>query len=191
MTTRTFKVVQTGECYKITLSLASKKRRISTKHNFQGYLSISAAEEDIAPINSHIDAGNYVNTFVKNVGEAPRRKKILRANKTNHDYGCVIKAKRKLKNKKYRVYLKNMKKGLLTPVSRSKWEADYDAVDGRTGQREALATSRDPSTRFLYLSTPLESPLQQEKVKAIELTVKYMKERTVAEYFLKAAEFNF
>ena len=180
MTTRSFSVNQTNESFKITLSLRNKKKRKDTKHYFQGYSSNSAAHKDIILIESHLDSGRQVSTFVKNVGRVTMEKVIKRPAVTdNKQYGCVAKATRKRIYRKYYLYCQKMKRGQFIPVSKSEWEANYNAIDTATGQRPERTLSRDPSTRYLYLSAMFESPLHQEKLKAIDQSIKYMNERTV------------
>jgi hypothetical protein len=67
----------------------------------------------------------------------------------------------------------------ITPITRTAWEERYDATDSVSGDRAARAFSQDPRTRHIFLMHGLDSTDQNEQWKAIDQSVKYMKERTV------------
>jgi hypothetical protein len=67
----------------------------------------------------------------------------------------------------------------ITPITRTAWEELYDAIDSVSGDRAARAFSRDPRTCHIFLMHGLDSTDQNEQWKAIDQSVKYMKERTV------------
>jgi hypothetical protein len=67
----------------------------------------------------------------------------------------------------------------MVPNSRSEWEKMYNSGRKDTSARAFRAISRDPHTRYLYLINGMESLERKDNIKAMEESVKYMKERRV------------
>ena len=177
MSRRTFSVHKCGDQHRIAVSEHQSKRSKVVKSYLQGYLSSNAAYNDIGPATAHLDSGQSIRTFKKNIGTLSTRRIQMK-----HDppikslNGCVAKAVEKAAKKKYNLYCKRMLKVNLDPISRSEWDAIYSTGNS---DRDKRAFSRDPHIRYLYLLNGMESNMRRDNIRAIEDTIKYMRERKV------------
>jgi hypothetical protein len=180
MSVRTFSVLESCGLYKISISQQQPKRSKLVKNELQGYLSMKAAKDDIQLVKDHLNSGKRIASFTKNLGEATSSSApIMKKSNEKQLYGAVAKAVEKLAKQKYNTYCKNLRKGYMVPNSRSEWEKMYNSGRKDTSARAFRAISRDPHTRYLYLINGMESLERKDNIKAMEESVKYMKERRV------------
>lgn len=177
MSIRTFAVHKCGDQHRIAVSEHQSKRSKVVKTYLQGYLSSNAAYNDIGPATAHLNLGQSIRTFKKNVGTlSTRRTQRKHGPPIKSLNGCVAKAVERAAKTKYNLYCKRMLKVNLDPISRSEWDAIYNTGNSN---RDNRAFSRNPHIRYLYLLNGMESNLRRDNVRAIEDTIKYMRERKV------------
>jgi hypothetical protein len=68
MATRIFDVYETGDFFKVTLSVAVSKKARIVRHHLQGYASIKAARADCALAIARLKRGKHMSTFEKQLG---------------------------------------------------------------------------------------------------------------------------
>jgi hypothetical protein len=94
MATRTFDVYETGDLFKVRLSVTGSKKARIVRHHLQGYASIKAARADGALAIAHLIRGKQMPTFEKQLGinvpsrDNTNRDKAIRKKRN----GCIKKA---------------------------------------------------------------------------------------------------
>jgi hypothetical protein len=130
MTHRSFSIVAKGDDFGLAITTTYEKGKKGIKHYIYGYLSPKAANSDIDRLIEHFGRKKHLSSFVSNYGK-PLKTDFKRE---RHDLsgalnGCVKKARRKVSNKAYNLYVKNLKEAYLKPLDRCEWDKVYDERD--------------------------------------------------------------
>ena len=191
MTNRSFSIVAKGDDFGLAITTTYEKGKKGIKHYIYGYLSPKAANSDIDRLIEHFGRKKHLSSFVSNYGK-PLKTDFKRE---RHDLsgalnGCVKKARRKVSNKAYNLYVKNLKEAYLKPLDRCEWDKVYDERDPILKARALRANARNPNIRQRYLLEGLNSEDSDDSLKAITNAVNYVRERikTLAYYIASSHE---
>lgn len=189
MTHRSFSIVAKDDRFGLAITTTYEKSNKGNKHIIYGYFSAKAANNDIERLIDHFDSRKHVKSFISIYGKPQKTDfKRVRNDLSGALSGCIKKSRRKVSNKAYNLYVKNLKLASMEPLDRSEWDKIYDERDPLLKARLLRANARNPRIRTMYLIQGLNSEDLGDSQKAVTNAVNYVKERikTLA-YFIMSS----
>lgn len=191
MTHRSFSIVSKDDGFGLAITTTYEKGKKGIKHFIYGYFSAKAADNDIERLTDHFEKKKHLSSFVSIYGKPLKTEfKRVRHDLSGALNGCVKKARRKVSNKAYNLYVKNMKEVYMKPLDRSEWDKIYDERDPVLKARMLRANARNPHIRQRYLLQGLNSEDPDDSQKAAINAVNYVRERikTLAHFVMNSNE---